>query len=68
MEYKHRDVRVSTSAGDLASDCPQSEKDLCREENNAESESVGPVIYSESRVNFFFLTSHPPTTMSQFQS
>ena len=39
MEYKHRDVRVSTSVGDLASDCPQSEKDLCREENNVESES-----------------------------
>ena len=40
VEYKHRDVRVSTSAGDLASDCSQSEKDLCREENNAESESM----------------------------
>ena len=25
-------------------------------------------VYSPSRVNFFFLTSHPPTTMSQFQS
>ena len=25
-------------------------------------------LYSPSRVNFFFLTSHPPTTMSQFQS
>ena len=25
-------------------------------------------LYSLSRVNFFFLTSHPPTTMSQFQS
>ena len=25
-------------------------------------------VYSLSRVNFFFLTSHPPTTMSQFQS
>ena len=40
MKYKHRDVRVSTSAGDLASDCPQSEKDPCREENNVGSESV----------------------------
>ena len=40
MEYKHRDVQVSTSAGDLASDYPQSEKDPCREENNAGSESV----------------------------
>ena len=25
-------------------------------------------VYSPSHVNFFFLTSHPPTTMSQFQS
>ena len=25
-------------------------------------------LYSPSRINFFFLTSHPPTTMSQFQS
>ena len=25
-------------------------------------------VYSPSRVNFFFLTSHPPATMSQFQS
>ena len=25
-------------------------------------------IYSPSCVNFFFLNSHPPTTMSQFQS
>ena len=25
-------------------------------------------VYSLSRVKFFFLTSHPPTTMSQFQS
>ena len=25
-------------------------------------------VYSPSRVKFFFLTSHPPTTMSQFQS
>ena len=25
-------------------------------------------VYSPSWVNFFFLTSHPPTTMSQFQS
>ena len=25
-------------------------------------------VYSPSRVNLFFLTSHPPTTMSQFQS
>ena len=24
-------------------------------------------LYSLSRVNFFFLTYHPPTTMSQFQ-
>ena len=24
-------------------------------------------VYSLSRVKFFFLTSHPPTTMSQFQ-
>ena len=40
MEYKHRDVWVSTSVGDLASDCPQSEKDPCQEENNAESESM----------------------------
>ena len=40
VKYKHRDVQVSTSAGDLASDCPQSEKVPCREENNVESESV----------------------------
>ena len=25
-------------------------------------------VYSPMRINFFFLTSHPPTTMSQFQS
>ena len=25
-------------------------------------------VYSPTHVNFFFLTSHPPTTMSQFQS
>ena len=25
-------------------------------------------VYSPSRIKFFFLTSHPPTTMSQFQS
>ena len=25
-------------------------------------------VYSPMCVNFFFLTSHPPTTMSQFQS
>ena len=25
-------------------------------------------LYSPSCINFFFLTSHPPTTMSQFQS
>ena len=25
-------------------------------------------VYSPSHINFFFLTSHPPTTMSQFQS
>ena len=40
MEYKHRDVLVSTFVGDLASDRSQLEKDLCLEENTAESESV----------------------------
>ena len=40
MEYKHRDVLVSTSAWDLASECFQSEKNLRREENNVKSESV----------------------------
>ena len=25
-------------------------------------------VYSPTCINFFFLTSHPPTTMSQFQS
>ena len=33
-----------------------------------QSPKVCDHLYSPSRVNFFFLTSHPPTTMSQFQS
>ena len=67
MEYKHRDVRVSTSAGDLASDCPQSEK-IRAEKRTMWSPKACDRVYSLSCINFFFLTSHPPTTMSQFQS
>ena len=33
-----------------------------------QSPKVCDRVYSPSRVKFFFLTSHPPTTMSQFQS
>ena len=67
MEYKHRDVRVSTSAGDLASDCPQSEK-IRAEKRTMWSPKVCDQVYSLTCVTFFVLTSHPLTIMSQFQS
>ena len=53
--------------GDLASDCP-SQKKIRAEKRTMRSPKACDRVYSLSCVNFFFLTSHPPTTMSQFQS
>ena len=67
MEYKHRDVRVSTSAWTWLLTVP-SQKKICAEKRTMRSPKACDWLYSPSHINFFFLTSHPPTTMSQFQS
>ena len=60
-------VRVSTSAGNLASDCPQSEK-IRAKKRTMWSLKVCDRVYSPTCITFFFLTSHPLAIMSQFQS
>ena len=45
-----------------------SQKKIRAEKRTMRSPKACDQVYSPRRVNFFFLTSHPPTTMSQFQS
>ena len=45
-----------------------SQKKIRAEKRTMRSPKACDRVYSPSHVNFFFLTSHPPTTMSQFQS
>ena len=45
-----------------------SQKRICAEKRTMQSPKVCDRVYSLMHITFFFLTSHPLTTMSQFQS
>ena len=45
-----------------------SQKKICAEKRTMWSPKACDWVYSPTHVTFFFLTSHPLTTMSQFQS
>ena len=45
-----------------------SQKKICAGKRTMWSPKACDLVYSPMCINFFFLTSHPPTTMSQFQS
>ena len=45
-----------------------SQKRICAEKRTMRSLKVCDWVYSTTHITFFFLTSHPLTTMSQFQS